>query len=212
MKYSESDTKELKRELTDAVKEVIISFLNTKGGTIYVGINDDGTLNSSFLKENRDAIDLKLGNWIQDIIYPIPFDCIEYSYNADGVLVIKVKEGNKKPYYLKNKGPKPSGVFKRVGSSTRNANEDEILMMIMQAHNYIYENEIADEQILTFKQFDRILANNDISLNARLYTTLGLKDSKGKYTNLGYVMSDQSPVAVKFAEYDAHMKFLFKKT
>lgn len=53
MKYTESDTKELKRELTDAVKEVIISFLNTKGGTIYVGINDDGTLNSSFLKEKR---------------------------------------------------------------------------------------------------------------------------------------------------------------
>ena len=54
MKYSESDTKELKRELTDAVKEVIISFLNTKGGTIYVGINDDGTLNLKDLKSVND--------------------------------------------------------------------------------------------------------------------------------------------------------------
>ena len=104
---------------------------------------------------------------------------------------------------MKNKGPKPSGVFKRVGSSTRNANEDEILMMIMQSHNYIYEGESAEEQDLSFKQFERILSNNEISLNARLYKTLGLKNSEGKYTNLGYIMSDQSPVAVKFAEYDA---------
>ena len=49
MKYTESDTKELKRELTDAVKEVMISFLNTRGGTLYVGVNDDGSLNSAFL-------------------------------------------------------------------------------------------------------------------------------------------------------------------
>ena len=60
MKYTESDTKELKRELTDAVKEVMISFLNTKGGTIYVGVNDDGTLNNEFLNSDRDDIDLKL--------------------------------------------------------------------------------------------------------------------------------------------------------
>ena len=212
VEYTESDTKELKRELTDAIKEVMISFLNTKGGTLYVGVNDDGTLNSAFLKSNRDDIDLKLGSWIQDTIYPVPFKCVDYSFNSDGVLVIKVKEGAKKPYYLKRNGPKPSGFFKRVGSSTRNANEDEILMMIMQSHNYIYEDEIAEEQELTFKQFERILSNNEIILNARLYKTLGLKNAGGKFTNLGYIMSDQSPVAVKFAEYDSHMNFLFKKT
>ena len=212
MKYTESDTKELKRELTDAVKEVMISFLNTRGGTLYVGVNDDGTLNSTFLNADRDDIDLKLGNWIQDTIYPIPFKCVDYSFNADGVLVIKVKEGTKKPYYLKSKGPKPSGVFKRVGSSTRNASEDEILMMIMQSHNYIYEDEIAEEQELTFKQLERILSYNEVSLNARLYKTLGLKNAGGQFTNLGYIMSDQSPVAVKFAEYDPLMNFLFKKT
>lgn len=35
-------------------------------------------------------------------------------------------------------------------------------MMIMQSHNYIYEGEIAEEQELTFKQFERILSNNEI--------------------------------------------------
>lgn len=71
---------------------------------------------------------------------------------------------------------------------------------------------INQEQELTFKQFERIFSNNVISLNTRLYKTLGLKNSSGKFTNLGYNMSDQSPVAVKFAEYDSHMNFLFKKT
>lgn len=212
MKYSESDTTELKRELTDAAKGVIISFLNTRGGTLYVGINDDGTINPDFIKENRDDIDLKLGNWIQDAIYPISSENIEYDFNKNGVLVVKVREGKRKPYYLKTKGPKPSGVFKRVGSSTRNATEDEILMMIMQSHNYIFEDEVSEEQELTFKQLDRVFSDREINLTPRMFKTLGLKTSDNRYTNLGYILSDQSPIAVKFAEYDDHMNFRFKKT
>ena len=41
MKYFEDSKTELKRELIDDVKKEIIAFLNTKGGIIYVGVNDD---------------------------------------------------------------------------------------------------------------------------------------------------------------------------
>ena len=64
--YQEKDNVELKRELTDAVKNEIIAFLNTKGGTIYVGVDDNGELYRPFINEDKDYIDTKLANWIED--------------------------------------------------------------------------------------------------------------------------------------------------
>ena len=64
MKYFEDNKTELKRELIDDVKKEIIAFLNTKGGIIYVGVNDDGTLYLPFKSENRDQISLKISSWL----------------------------------------------------------------------------------------------------------------------------------------------------
>ena len=45
LKYEESNLIELKRSLTDNKKTEVIAFLNSYlGGTIYVGVNDDGSL------------------------------------------------------------------------------------------------------------------------------------------------------------------------
>ena len=37
--YKESYKEELKREMIDDVKKEIVAFLNSEGGTIYVGVN-----------------------------------------------------------------------------------------------------------------------------------------------------------------------------
>ena len=77
--------------------------------------------------------------WIQDAFYPLPSNLVYGNFNRDGVYVIEVKEGNKKPYYLREKGPKPSGVYKRVGTSIRKCSDDEILTMIMESNHYDFE-------------------------------------------------------------------------
>lgn len=137
--YKESYKEELKREMIDDVKKRIIAFLNSEGGTIYVEVNDNGQLNNSFLNEDQDSIQLKLAGWIQDAFYPLPSNLVYGNFNRDGVYVIEVKEGNKKPYYLREKGPKPSGVYKRVGTSIRKCSDDEILTMIMESNHYDFE-------------------------------------------------------------------------
>lgn len=141
--YQEKDNIELKRELTDAVKKEIVAFLNTMNGTILVGVEDNGNIFTPFQEEDKDFIDTKVANWLQDTIYPLPSHLIKHYFNDDGVLVIEVNEGKDKPYYLREKGPKPAGVYKRIGRSIRKANEDEILRMIMSSKNYIYENDIS---------------------------------------------------------------------
>ena len=209
--YQEKDNIELKRELTDAVKKEIVAFLNTMNGTILVGVEDDGSIYTPFQEEDRDFIDTKVANWLQDTIYPLPSHLIKHYFNDDGVLVIEVNEGKDKPYYLREKGPKPAGVYKRVGRSIRKANEDEILRMIMSSKNYIYENDISEEQNLSFNALTRAFNQNNMELTERNMVSLGIKNSQDKFTNLGYILSDQSDVTVKVAEYDKDRNFKLKK-
>ncbi len=41
---TESKTVELKREYVEDIKKKVVAFANSEGGTIYIGINDDGSV------------------------------------------------------------------------------------------------------------------------------------------------------------------------
>ena len=44
MKYVESEHTELKRTMSDSLPKEIVAFLNSGGGTIYIGVGDDGSI------------------------------------------------------------------------------------------------------------------------------------------------------------------------
>ena len=91
--YSESNKTELKIELIENVKKEIIAFLNTDGGVIYIGVNDDGSVVGIYDRQERDSLELKLSNWIQDAIYPIPSSLVNYYFNEDNI-ILKKKDQN----------------------------------------------------------------------------------------------------------------------
>ena len=210
-KYEESNVVELKREITEDLKKEIIAFLNTRGGMIFVGVDNDGSLVPFKTAKQRDEVNLKIAGWLQDSIYPISTNQIEYKFNNDHILEIKIEEGPNKPYYLKDKGPRPEGVYKRVGSSKRKVSEDEILRMIMSSNNYVYENDTSDEQKLTFNYLEQAFKKEEITFNERLMLSLGIKNKNKVFTNLGFLLSDQSNIVVKYAEYDESLNFNQKK-
>lgn len=43
-KYVETESVELKRTFNEGVEKDCVAFLNTDGGTIYIGVEDDGTV------------------------------------------------------------------------------------------------------------------------------------------------------------------------
>ena len=47
--FTENKTTELKREYVDDIKNTAIAFANCDGGTLYVGIEDDGTVGGGVL-------------------------------------------------------------------------------------------------------------------------------------------------------------------
>lgn len=114
MEYKESEIVELKRELDDDMKSEIIAFLNSYlGDTIFVGVEDDGSL-SNLTEEQLDENESRVINWIRDeAIYPNCSEYVKINHSKDVILAIEIEAGKDKPYYLKSKGLKPSGVYVR---------------------------------------------------------------------------------------------------
>lgn len=158
LKYEESNLIELKRTLDEKMKPEIIAFLNSYlGGTIYVGVNDDGSV-YDFSMEERDSNESRVINWIRDeAIYSNCSDFVKLTHNEDGVLEICIESGNRKPYYLKSKGLKPSGVYVRYGRNKAQATQEEIARMIRESEEISYESLISKNQKLTFRELRSII-------------------------------------------------------
>lgn len=184
MKYKESERVELKREIIDEIKKEIVAFLNTNGGTIYIGVNDDGTIYYNLTDKQKDIEATRIINWlINDVISPNPKDYIDLKWNSDGVLVLNICEGKEKPYYLTELGVK-NGTYIRYETSKVKANTKEIESLALEARQICYEDLIASTNDLTFNYF-----NNKYSEFSDKYKALGfIKDNK--YTNLAYLFSD----------------------
>lgn len=67
MKFIESMTMELKKQVVDDIRKTVIAFANSNSGTIYVGIEDDGKVVGV---QNVDGEMLRLSNMIRDVIKP----------------------------------------------------------------------------------------------------------------------------------------------
>ena len=74
MNFVETERTELKQRFTDAIPKEIVAFLNTDGGTIYIGVNDDGSVCGV---ENLDDSLKKIADIIENQILPDPRAFIE---------------------------------------------------------------------------------------------------------------------------------------
>ena len=116
MKYFESENVELKSTLNKDIIKEVVAMLNTKGGRVYIGINDDGSVCGV---DNPKEIIEKISNMISDSIEPsssfvTSFTVIKEKENKN-VIKIEIVKGSNPPYYIKSKGLNEKGVYVRVG-------------------------------------------------------------------------------------------------
>lgn len=69
MKYKESVNMELRREINANFKKKIVAFANCDGGTILVGIEDEGNICGV---RNPEKTMERISNVIRDGIHPLP--------------------------------------------------------------------------------------------------------------------------------------------
>ena len=205
----ESKTIEFKREYTENLKYEVIAFANTDGGTIYIGIEDDGTVIGI---ENTDKTMLSITNMIRDSIHPdvtLFTDVSMIDIEEKTVIRIDILRGTERPYYIKGKGIRPEGIYVRQGASSVPASHAAIVKMIKETSSDNFEEAISIEQTLSFSKADEAFRNHSINFDDNNKRTLGLIRHDGLYTNLALLLSDQCPHSIKAARFQGTDKAIF---
>jgi ATP-dependent DNA helicase RecG len=165
---------EFKAKITALAKE-IVAFANASGGSLFLGISDDGEI-VGIDDSNR------LRSQIQDVANgcdPRIDICIAPRGN---VVEIIVPEGTDKPYRCKD------GFFLRIGPNSQQLNRDEILRFAIKSNKVRF-----DEQFEPVKNAEKLLDNDRLrafcrrkglpekTLPGDLLTNLGIAQKQQKH-------------------------------
>lgn len=169
-KYVESEKIELKRKYTDTICKEIESFLNTDGGIVFIGIDDNGQIIGV---DNVDETIKKISEIITSQIEPSPIELVktEIIYELEkSIIKISVLKGIKSIYCQKKYGFSPSGCHLRIGTTCK---------------------EMTTEQIKL--RYEQSLINNDLMIiTPAKYGNISFKTLKVYYTEKGYHIDDIS--------------------
>ncbi len=205
MQNRENIDVEYKQIYTPDIKKEVIAFANTEGGTVYIGIKDDGEVVGV---ENPDAVMQQAANAIRDGIKPDVLSFVQVrAVEMEGrqVIRIAVQTGTGQPYYLSDKGLKPSGVYVRRGSSSQPLSDEGIREMIVRNYGSAYEEKRSMNQELTFAALEMAMRERSLDFGAAQMRTLKIIGEDGLYTNLGLLLSDQCEHTVKVALFQGNL-------
>ncbi|MBO4394519.1 MAG: putative DNA binding domain-containing protein [Spirochaetales bacterium] len=185
--------------LPSSTAKEIVAFANTEGGSLYIGIADDGSIVGV---DDADAVMKRVSNLIHDSILPdlMPFVQIR-PIEKDNRLVVRVSVsvGTERPYYLKKEGLRPSGVYVRRGSSCFPLNDTGIREMIMETSGKSFEACRSQEQELSFSTLEKMMKARGMAFGMVQMRTLRMIGDDGLYTNLALLLSDQCRHSIKVA-------------
>lgn len=210
MRFRETETVELKSIVMDDIKKEIIAFANCDGGTIYVGVTDDGTVLGI---ENADKCALQISNMVRDAVKPDVTMFIHYeTLECDGkaVVAVNIQRGTNRPYYLAKKGLRPEGVYVRQGYSSVPATDTAIRQMIKETDGDSFENMRSINQALTFEATKKEFEKRNVVFGQPQMQTLKIVSADGIYTNLGLLLSEQCPHTIKAAVFEGINQNVFK--
>ena len=210
MTFQESETLELKEIVVEDIKKEIIAFANSAGGTLYVGVADDGNIVGV---ENPDMVIQQISNMVRDSIKPDITMFTRYAAkNVEGkqIVAVEIQRGTERPYYLAKKGLRPEGVYVRQGTSSVPATSTAIRRMIKDTDGDSFEAMRSLEQNLTFQAAEKEFALRDLAFGVSQMKTLGILNTDGIYTNLGLLLSEQCAHTVKAAVFEGTNQSIFR--
>lgn len=210
MQFRETENVELKVIVQEDIKKEIIAFANCDGGTVYVGVADDGRVQGV---ENADECALQISNMVRDAVKPDVTMFIHYETldcGGKAVVAVSVQRGTNRPYYLAKKGLRPEGVYVRQGYSSVPATDTAIRQMIKETDGDSFEDMRSVNQALTFEATKKEFAARNVAFGQPQMQTLKIISADGLYTNLGLLLSEQCPHTIKAAVFEGTTQLVFK--
>lgn len=98
IEQGEGSQLDFKKEITSITKiaKTIVSFVNTRGGTLLIGVNDDKTVSGVRAEEERHMIEHAAGFYCKP---PVETEIKEYYLGKKSLLEVIIPEGSAKPYF-----------------------------------------------------------------------------------------------------------------
>ena len=203
-KYFESEIMELKAIFADSICKEIVSFLNTEGGTIIIGVKDDGTVVGV---DKVDETMRKISDVITTQIEPNPQDEIrsELKFEDGKTLVfINVPKGSRNIYCQKKYGFSSAGCTIRVGTTCREMTAEQIRIRYEQ--NFIDTEYMLKKRSsyadLSFRNLKIYYTEKGYHLDdASFEVNLNLRNSEGEYNLLAELLSDRNNIPFIFVKF-----------
>lgn len=170
MKYVESEVVELKARFSDTICKDIVAFLNTNGGDLIIGVDDNGNVVGV---DSIDETSKKISDIIADQIEPSPQSLITTEIRYDegkSLLAVHVQKGVRPIYCQRKYGYSSAGCVVRIGTTCRNMTSEQIRIR--------YEKNFVDSDIML--------------ITPARYGAISFKTLKVYYTEKGYHLDDSS--------------------
>ncbi len=204
-KLPESQTLEFKRDTSslDSILKAVISFANSAGGIILIGVDDNGTITGL---PNPAKAQEQIANSIAHRIKPqlLPNFSIAIVKNKS-ILVIQI-DHSPAPYYLSDKGEEKS-VYIRLGNSSRLASREMIAEMKRANHQPFFDKMPCDhvtENDLDLSLIQTTFAKCPFVIDTAKLISLGILTRKGKHivaTNGGVILFGNPMIRLQYFPY-----------
>jgi predicted HTH transcriptional regulator len=154
----EGKTLEFKRDLSSPknMLKTLIAFANTAGGCLIIGVEDE----SREVIGVEDPLDEeeRICNLIADNIKPRLVPNVELISIEDKTLLrVKVYPSGSRPHWLKKEGPN-EGVYVRLGSTNRKADQDLIAELKRGAQGKSFDEQLLPDRTVDDLDFDAATA------------------------------------------------------
>lgn len=208
-KYVESETLELKEKYTDSIVREIVSFLNASGGTILIGVKDNGEVVGV---DKVDETLRKISDIITNQIEPNPQDEIASDLRFDDgktIVVINILKGRKNIYCQRKYGFSSTGCTIRIGTTCKEMTPEQI--KIRYEKNFIDTEYMLKKKSgsigLTFRELKIYYAEKGYLLDDRSFeANFNLKTENGDYNLLAELLADRNSIPFIFVKFQGKNK------
>jgi len=119
----------------------IVSFSNTAGGKLIIGV-EDSTLKVVGISEERSKIEQRIVESIHGNIEPNPIIDVSFeNYEDKYIVIVHVAKGSETPYFIKKEGIE-EGVYVRFGSTDQKATNSQKLELRFKRSKETFTSEI----------------------------------------------------------------------
>lgn len=171
----------------------VSAFANGLGGSLFFGINNDGTVKGlECVQRACEIISAK----IRDYMDPLPLvEMIPLRINNSDILQLKVSGGNYTPYYYVGDGQRVA--FVRIGDESVPATAEQMMRLVLKGSNKTYDSLHTDYKIEDYSF--TILANTFKTRTSQEWSrkyllSFGLVTNTDCLTNAGALFADDCPL------------------